>query len=37
MNRLNIGLALTPMQAGACFIQWTVVGIVIGLIYKRSA
>ena len=34
---LNIGLRLTLMQAAAYFIQWTVVGILIGLIYKRSA
>jgi hypothetical protein len=34
---LNIGLTLTLMQAGAYFIQWTVVGTVIGLLYKPSA
>lgn len=34
---LNIGLTLTLMQAAAYFIQWTVVGTVIGLVYKRSA
>ena len=34
---LNIGLRLTLMQAGAYFIQWTVVGTVIGLLYKPSA
>jgi hypothetical protein len=34
---LNIGLTLTLMQAAAYFIQWTVVGTVIGLLYKRSA
>ena len=33
---LNIGLRLTLMQAGAYFIQWAVVGTVIGLIYKAS-
>src|SRR5438309_1450318 len=31
---LNIGLKLTLMQAGAYFVQWTVVGIVVWLIYK---
>jgi hypothetical protein len=30
----NIGLKLTLMQAAAYFVQWTIVGIVIGLIYK---
>jgi hypothetical protein len=34
---LNIGLTLTLMQAVAYFIQWTVVGTVIGSLYKRSA
>lgn len=34
---LNIGLTLTLMQAVAYFIEWTVVGIVIGLLYKPSA
>lgn len=34
---LNIGLRLTLMQAVAYFIQWTVVGTVIGLLYKPSA
>jgi hypothetical protein len=33
---LNIGLRLTVMQAAAYFIQWAVVGTVIGLIYKAS-
>ena len=33
---LNIGLRLTLMQAVAYFIQWTVVGTVIGLLYKPS-
>jgi len=31
---LNIGLKLALMQAVAYFAQWTIVGIVIGLIYK---
>jgi magnesium-transporting ATPase (P-type) len=31
---LNIGLKLAVMQAGAYFVQWAIVGIVIGLIYK---
>ncbi|HJX85758.1 MAG TPA: DUF1761 domain-containing protein [Candidatus Angelobacter sp.] len=30
----NIGLKLTLMQAAAYFVQWTIVGMVIGLIYK---
>lgn len=30
---LNIGLKLTLEQAAAYFVEWTVVGIVIGLIY----
>lgn len=34
---LNIGLRLTLMQAVAYFIQWTVVGTVIGLLYKPPA
>jgi hypothetical protein len=34
---LNIGLTLTLMQAASYFIQWTVVGIAIGLLYKPSA
>jgi hypothetical protein len=34
---LNIGLKLALMQAVAYFVQWTVVGIVIGLIYKPLA
>ena len=34
---LNIGLKLALMQAAAYFLQWTVVGIVIGLIYKPLA
>jgi hypothetical protein len=31
---LNIGLRLTLGQAVAYFFQWTVVGVVIGLIYR---
>ncbi len=34
---LNIGLKLAPGQAVAYFVQWTIVGIVIGLIYKPLA
>ena len=34
---LNIGLKLALMQAAAYFVQWTVVGIVIGLLYKPLA
>lgn len=34
---LNIGLKLALGQAAAYFVQWTVVGIVIGLIYKPHA
>ncbi len=34
---LNIGLKLTLMQAMAYFLQWTIVGIVVGLIYKPFA
>jgi hypothetical protein len=34
---LNIGLRLSVAQAGAYFVQWTIVGIVIGLIYKPLA
>lgn len=34
---LQIGLKLTLLQAGAYFIEWFVVGIVIGLIYKPLA
>ncbi|HKY46060.1 MAG TPA: DUF1761 domain-containing protein [Pyrinomonadaceae bacterium] len=33
---LNIGLKLALGQAAAYFVQWTIVGIVIGLIYNRS-
>ena len=31
---LNIGLALTIGQAIAYFVEWTLVGVVIGLIYR---
>ncbi|MBV9762341.1 MAG: hypothetical protein JO340_17405 [Acidobacteriaceae bacterium] len=34
---LNIGLKLTLQQAIAYFIEWTVVGLVIGLIYRPAA
>ena len=34
---LNIGLKLALMQAVAYFVQWVVVGMVIGLIYKPVA
>lgn len=34
---LNISLTLTLMQAVAYFIQWTVAGTVIGLLYKPPA
>jgi hypothetical protein len=34
---LNIGLKLTVEQAVAYFLEWTVVGIVIGLIYRPPA
>jgi uncharacterized protein DUF1761 len=34
---LNIGLKLTLMQAVAYFVQWTIIGMVIGLIYKPLA
>ena len=34
---LNIGLKLALMQAVTYFVQWTIVGIVIGLIYKPLA
>ncbi len=33
---LNIGLTLTLMQAAAYFVQWTVAGTVIGLLYRSS-
>lgn len=34
---LNMGLKLALMQAVAYFVQWTIIGIVIGLIYKPLA
>ena len=34
---LNIGLKLALGQAVAYFVQWTIIGIVIGLIYKPVA
>ena len=34
---LNIGLKLALGQAAAYFVQWTIVGIVIGLIYRPLA
>jgi hypothetical protein len=34
---LNIGLKLVLEQAVAYFLQWTIVGVVIGLIYKPLA
>ena len=34
---LNIGLKLALGQAVAYFVQWTIVGIVIGLVYKPLA
>lgn len=34
---LNIGLKLALGQAAAYFVQWIVIGIVIGLIYKPLA
>jgi hypothetical protein len=33
---LNIGLTLTLQQAAAYFVEWTVTGIVIGLIYRPT-
>jgi hypothetical protein len=33
---LNIGLKITAISALAYFVEWIVVGIVIGLIYKQS-
>jgi hypothetical protein len=33
---LNIGLKLTLQQAAAYFVEWTVTGIVIGLIYRPT-
>jgi len=34
---LNIGLTLTIQQAVAYLIQWTLIGLVIGLIYRPAA
>ena len=34
---LNIGVKITLQQALAYFVEWTIVGIVIGLIYKPAA
>ena len=34
---LNIGLKLALGQAAAYFVQWTIIGVVIGLIYKPLA
>jgi hypothetical protein len=34
---LNIGLKLALGQAAAYFVQWTIIGIVIGLIYRPLA
>ena len=34
---MNIGLNLALGQAAAYFVQWTIVGIVVGLIYKPPA
>jgi hypothetical protein len=34
---LNIGLKLALMQAVTYFVQWTIIGILIGLIYKPLA
>jgi hypothetical protein len=31
---LNIGLNLTLQQAAAYFVEWTVTGLVIGLLYR---
>ena len=33
---LNIGLRITLQQAVAYFVEWTIVGLVIGLIYKPA-
>ena len=33
---LNIGLKLTVQQSIAYFVQWVIVGIVIGLVYKPA-
>jgi hypothetical protein len=34
---LNIGLKLALGQAAAYFVQWTIIGIIIGLLYKPLA
>ncbi len=34
---LNIGLKLTVEQAAAYFVEWTITGLVIGLIYRLPA
>lgn len=34
---LNIGLKLTLQQSVAYFIEWTIVGLVIGLIYRPAS
>ena len=34
---LNIGLTLTLQQAVAYLVEWTIVGVVIGLIYKPAS
>jgi len=34
---LNIGLKLVVLQAVAYFMEWAIVGVVIGLIYRRAA
>jgi hypothetical protein len=34
---LNIGLTLTMQQAVAYFVEWTVTGIVIGMIYRPAS
>jgi hypothetical protein len=34
---LNIGLRLTTLSAIAYFIEWSLVGIVIGLVYKPAS
>ena len=33
---LNIGLKLTVQQAVAYFLEWLIVGIVIGVVYRPS-
>jgi hypothetical protein len=34
---LNIGLKLTIQQSIAYFVQWIIVGVVIGLVYRPAA